>query len=65
MTGRQQLAIGLLVIGITGAIAFGATRYLRKEFFPVELGSKAPTSRRSPSIPFPAKRVSPTIGGRW
>lgn len=42
MTGRQQLAIGLFVIGITGAIAYGATRYLRKELFPVELGSKAP-----------------------
>ncbi|MFL5464835.1 MAG: TlpA disulfide reductase family protein [Gemmatimonadaceae bacterium] len=42
MTGRQQLAIGALVIGVTCAIAYGATRYLRKELFPVELGSKAP-----------------------
>ena len=42
MTGRQQLAIGALVIGITAAVAFGATRYLRHELFPVELGSKAP-----------------------
>ena len=42
MTGRQQLAIGLFVIGITGVIAYGATRYLRKELFPVALGSKAP-----------------------
>ena|SRR6186997_881186 len=42
MTGRQQLAIGALVIGITAAVAFSATRYLRHELFPVELGSKAP-----------------------
>lgn len=42
MTGRQQLAIGLLVAGITAAIAYGATRYLRNELFPVSLGSKAP-----------------------
>jgi peroxiredoxin len=42
MTGRQQLAIGALVIGITVAIAYGATHYLRHELFPVELGSKAP-----------------------
>jgi cytochrome c biogenesis protein CcmG, thiol:disulfide interchange protein DsbE len=42
MTGRKQLAIGLLVVGITGVIAFGAVKYLRKELFPVQLGSKAP-----------------------
>jgi len=42
MTGRKQLAIGLLVIGITGVIAFGGVKYLRKELFPVQLGSKAP-----------------------
>ena len=42
MTGRQQLAIGALVVGITAAIAYGATHYLRHELFPVELGSKAP-----------------------
>ena len=42
MTGRQQLAIGLFVLGVTGLIAYGATRYLRKELFPVELGSEAP-----------------------
>ena len=42
MTGRKQLAIGALVIGITCAVAYGATRYLRHELFPVELGSKAP-----------------------
>lgn len=42
MTGRQQLAIACVVIGVTGAIAYGATRYLRKELFPVELGTKAP-----------------------
>lgn len=42
MTGRQQLAIACVVIGITAAIAYGATRYLRNELFPVELGTKAP-----------------------
>jgi peroxiredoxin len=42
MTGRQQLAIGALVVGIAAAIAYGATHYLRKELFPVALGSKAP-----------------------
>jgi peroxiredoxin len=42
MTGRQQLAIGALVAGIAVAVAYGATHYLRKELFPVELGSKAP-----------------------
>jgi thiol-disulfide isomerase/thioredoxin len=42
MTGRKQLAVGLLVLGITGVVAFGASRYLRKELFPVQVGSKAP-----------------------
>jgi peroxiredoxin len=42
MTGRKQLAIGALVVGLVCAVAYGATRYLRKELFPVELGSKAP-----------------------
>ena len=42
MTGRQQIAIGLFVVGITGIIAYGASRYLRKELFPVQIGSKAP-----------------------
>jgi cytochrome c biogenesis protein CcmG/thiol:disulfide interchange protein DsbE len=42
MTGRQQLAIAALVVGITGAVAYGATHYLRHELFPIELGSKAP-----------------------
>jgi cytochrome c biogenesis protein CcmG/thiol:disulfide interchange protein DsbE len=42
MTGRQQLAIGLVVLGVVSAVAYGATRYLRKELFPVELGSRAP-----------------------
>jgi cytochrome c biogenesis protein CcmG/thiol:disulfide interchange protein DsbE len=42
MTGRKQLAIGALVAGIVAAVAYGATHYLRKELFPVELGSKAP-----------------------
>jgi len=42
VTGRQQLAVGLLVLGVASAIAFGATRYLRKELFPVAVGSVAP-----------------------
>lgn len=42
MTGRQQLAIGLLVFGVAAAVAYGATHYLRKELFPVAVGSKAP-----------------------
>jgi peroxiredoxin len=42
MTGRQQLSIGAVVLIVVGAIAWGATHYLRKELFPVELGSKAP-----------------------
>lgn len=45
MTGRKQLAIGALVLGVTCVIAYGATRYLRHELFPVELGSKAPNFR--------------------
>ena len=53
MTGRQQLAIGALVVGITAAVAYGATHYLRKELFPVQLGSKAPdfTAYTLDSIP--------------
>jgi len=42
MTGRKQLAIGALVIGVVCVIAYGATRYLRHELFPVQVGSKAP-----------------------
>jgi cytochrome c biogenesis protein CcmG/thiol:disulfide interchange protein DsbE len=42
MTGRKQLAIGALVLGVVCAVAYGATRYLRHELFPVELGTKAP-----------------------
>jgi cytochrome c biogenesis protein CcmG/thiol:disulfide interchange protein DsbE len=42
MTGRKQLAIGALVAGVVAVVAYGATRYLRKELFPVEVGSKAP-----------------------
>jgi peroxiredoxin len=42
MTGRRQLAVGLVVLGVVIGVAYGATRYLRKELFPVELGSKAP-----------------------
>ena len=42
MTGRKQLTIGAVVLIVAGAIAWGATHYLRKELFPVQLGSKAP-----------------------
>ncbi|HZD86323.1 MAG TPA: TlpA disulfide reductase family protein [Gemmatimonadaceae bacterium] len=42
MTGRKQLAIGALVFGVVCATAYGATRYLRHELFPVQVGSKAP-----------------------
>jgi cytochrome c biogenesis protein CcmG/thiol:disulfide interchange protein DsbE len=42
MTGRQQLAIGAVVIAIVCGAAYGGTRYLRKELFPVELGTRAP-----------------------
>src|SRR5688500_14041653 len=42
MTGRSQLAIGVAVAAIVAIIAFGATKYLRRELFPIELGSEAP-----------------------
>jgi peroxiredoxin len=42
MTIRKQLAIGCVVLAIVAGIAYGATQYLRKELFPVQLGSKAP-----------------------
>jgi cytochrome c biogenesis protein CcmG/thiol:disulfide interchange protein DsbE len=42
MTGRKQLAIACVVLAIVAGIAYGATKYLRKELFPVELGTKAP-----------------------
>jgi peroxiredoxin len=42
MTGRRQLGIGLMVAAIVAVIAFGATKFLRRELFPVELGSEAP-----------------------
>jgi cytochrome c biogenesis protein CcmG/thiol:disulfide interchange protein DsbE len=42
MTGRRQLAIGCVVLAIVAGIAYGATQYLRKELFPVELGTQAP-----------------------
>jgi peroxiredoxin len=42
MTIRKQLAIGCIVLAIVAGIAYGATQYLRKELFPVQLGSKAP-----------------------
>jgi peroxiredoxin len=64
MTGRQQLAIACVVIGISAAIAYGATRYLRKELFPVEVGSKAPdfTAFTIDSVPKP-KRLADYRGG--
>jgi cytochrome c biogenesis protein CcmG/thiol:disulfide interchange protein DsbE len=45
MTGRKQLAIGALVLAVVCAVAYGATRYLRHELFPVQVGSKAPEFR--------------------
>jgi Peroxiredoxin len=42
MTGKQQLAVAAVVLGVVGAVAWSATHYLRHELFPVELGSKAP-----------------------
>lgn len=42
MTGRRQAAVGLIVLAIVAVIAFGATKYLRKELFPVAVGSVAP-----------------------
>jgi len=59
MTGRKQLAVACVVIAIAVTIAYGATRYLRKEIFPVELGSKAPdfTAFTLDSVPRP-KRLS-------
>jgi cytochrome c biogenesis protein CcmG/thiol:disulfide interchange protein DsbE len=42
MTVRKQLAIAAVVLAIVAAVAYGATKYLRKELFPVELGTKAP-----------------------
>jgi cytochrome c biogenesis protein CcmG/thiol:disulfide interchange protein DsbE len=42
MTARNQLAVACIVLAVVSAVAYGATRYLRKELFPVELGSKAP-----------------------
>ncbi|MDQ3673887.1 MAG: TlpA family protein disulfide reductase, partial [Gemmatimonadota bacterium] len=42
MTGRKQLVVGLVVLAIATAIAFSATTYLRRELFPVALGTKAP-----------------------
>jgi len=42
MTGRRQLVVGLVVLGIATAIAYAATTYLRREMFPVALGSRAP-----------------------
>jgi cytochrome c biogenesis protein CcmG, thiol:disulfide interchange protein DsbE len=42
MTVRNQIAIGVVVTAIVAVIAFGATKYLRQELFPVELGSEAP-----------------------
>jgi peroxiredoxin len=57
MTGRKQLAIGALVVAVVCAVAYSATRYLRHELFPVELGSKAPdfTALTLDSIPKPKR----------
>jgi peroxiredoxin len=57
MTGRQQLAVACVVIAVTVGIAYGATRYLRKELFPVQLGSKAPdfTAYTLDSVPQPKR----------
>ena len=41
MTVRRQLAI-VVVVAIVAAIALIARTYLRREFYPVALGSKAP-----------------------
>ena len=62
MTGRKQLAVGALVVGITVAVAYGATHYLRHELFPIELGSKAPdfTAYTLDSIP-PEHRERPFL----
>jgi len=57
MTGRQQLAIGALVAGIVAAVAYGATHYLRKELFPVELGSKAPDFTAYTLDPVPRRKT--------
>lgn len=57
MTGRQQLAIGALVAGIVAAVAYGATHYLRKELFPVELGSKAPDFTAYTLEPVPRQKT--------
>jgi len=59
MTGRKQLAVGALVLAVVTAIAYGSTRYLRHELFPVQLGSKAPdfTAYTLDSIP-KEKRLS-------
>ncbi|MEO8911284.1 MAG: TlpA disulfide reductase family protein [Gemmatimonadaceae bacterium] len=42
MTGRKQLAVACVVLSVVSLVAWGATHYLRKELFPVELGSRAP-----------------------
>ena len=42
MTGRKQLATACVVLSVVCLVAWGATHYLRKELFPVELGSRAP-----------------------
>ncbi|HEY1951777.1 MAG TPA: TlpA disulfide reductase family protein [Gemmatimonadaceae bacterium] len=55
MTGRKQLGVAALVAAVVVAVAWSGTHYLRKELFPVELGSEAPnfTAYTLDSIPKP------------
>ena len=64
MTGRKQLAIGCVVLGIVAAIAYGATQYLRKELFPVELGTKAPDFKALTLDSIPRERRLADYRGR-
>lgn len=64
MTGRKQLAIGAVVIALTCVIAYGATRYLRKELFPVELGSRAPDFKAFTLDSIPRQKTLADYRGR-
>ncbi|HMI56020.1 MAG TPA: TlpA disulfide reductase family protein [Gemmatimonadaceae bacterium] len=64
MTGRKQLAIGAVVIAITCVVAYGATRYLRKELFPVALGSKAPDFKAMTLDSIPRQKTLADYRGR-